>query len=64
MVTMTKKMVVYYIILMQGSACCKPFQSIDANCLAKSLPPFFPPLPQGDCAPGNVAASKAFGSKQ
>ncbi|VVA27800.1 PREDICTED: egg cell-secreted [Prunus dulcis] len=47
-----------------GPACCKAFQSIDANCLAKLLPPFFPPLPQGDCAPGNVDASKAVGSKQ
>ncbi|XP_008228059.1 PREDICTED: WW domain-binding protein 11-like [Prunus mume] len=51
-------------ILSLGPACCKAFQSIDANCLAKLLPPFFPPLPQGDCAPGNVAASKAVGSKQ
>ncbi|KAI5336440.1 hypothetical protein L3X38_015707 [Prunus dulcis] len=47
-----------------GPACCKAFQSIDANCLAKLLPPFFPPLPQGNCAPGNVDASKAVGSKQ
>ncbi|PQP99273.1 WW domain-binding protein 11-like [Prunus yedoensis var. nudiflora] len=29
-----------------GPACCKAFQSLDANCLAKLLPPFFPPLPQ------------------
>ncbi|BFG23978.1 hypothetical protein CerSpe_102520 [Prunus speciosa] len=47
-----------------GPACCKAFQSLDANCLTKLLPPFFPPLPQGDCAPGIVAASKAVGSKQ